>query len=277
VLLVNAGFTAAYGWVLIDERGSSTGGTAWVLALTVAHVLLGGFGFRQRMSSEIAALLVAVGVGLSGVTVALALDGPALVVGWSAEAAILAWVAGRTGERRALLFSGAFLALAALHTLADEAPPDALLDGVPDLGQAVVAVLSVGVAAAIVGLLVERRDLWMPLFATSAIAFLYAASLTIVDVIQGDEVERSQTAQTALSAFWGGVGLVAIVIGLARNVRELRLGGLALLGIGVAKVFAYDLAELDELYRVLSFVAVGLVLLTGAYAYQRVRAAGRRP
>jgi uncharacterized membrane protein len=189
---------------------------------------------------------------------------------------ILAWVAGRTGERRALLFSGAFLALAALHTLAEEAPPEALIDGVPDLGQAVVAVLSVGLAALAVGLLVDRRDLWMLPFAAAAVAFLYAASLAIVDVIQGDEVERSQTAQTALSAFWGGVGLIAIVFGLVRNVRELRLGGLALLGIGVAKVFAYDLAELDQLYRVLSFIAVGLVLLTGAYAYQRVRAAGRR-
>jgi uncharacterized membrane protein len=276
VLLVNAGFTTAYGWVLIDERGSSTGGTTWVLGLTVAHVLLGGFGFRQRMSPEIAALLVAVGVGLSGVTLALALDGPALVVGWSAEAAILAWVAGRTGEPRALVFSGVFLGLAAFHTLAEEAPPEGLLDGVPHLGEAVVAVLSVGVAALIVGLLVDRRDLWMPLFAGAAVAFLYAASLTIVDVIQGDEVARSQTAQTTLSAFWGGVGLIAIVFGLARDIRELRWGGLALLGIGVAKVFAYDLAELDELYRVLSFVAVGLVLLTGAYAYQRVRAAGRR-
>ena len=125
------------------------------------------------------------------------------------------------------------------------------------------------------GLLVERRDLWMLLFAVAAVAFVYAASLGIVDVIQGDSVENSQTAQVALSLFWGVVGLAAIVVGLVRDIRELRLGGLMLLGIGVAKVFAYDLSELDQLYRVLSFIAVGLVLLTGAYAYQRMRAAGR--
>ena len=276
VLLVNAGFAAALGWVLIDERGSSTGGTAWVLGLTVAHIVLGGFGFRQRMSGEIAALLVAVGLGLSGVTLALALDGPALVAGWSAEAAILAWVARRTGEGRALVFSGAFLALAAFHTLSDEARPDALVDGVADLGQALAAVVSVAVAALVVGFLAGRADLRMVLFAVAAVAFLYAASLAIVDVIQGDAVERSQTAQVALSAFWGVVGLATIVAGLVRDVRELRLGGLTLLGIGVAKVFVYDLAELEQLYRVLSFVAVGLLLLAGAYAYQRVRTGGRR-
>ena len=80
-----------------------------------------------------------------------------------------------------------------------------------------------------------------------------------------------------MSTFWGVVGLVAIVAGLVRDVRELRYAGLALLGLGVAKVFAYDLSELDQLYRVLSFIAVGVVLLVGAYAYQRVRAAGRHP
>ncbi len=275
VLLVNAGFSAALGWALIDDLGSSTGATAWVLGLTVAHIVLGGFGFRQRMSSEIAALIVAAGVGLSGVTLALALDGPALVVGWSAEAAILAWVAGRTGEQRALVFSGIFLALAGYLALA-EAPPDTLLDGATDLGDALVGIVCVGIASAIIGLLVDRRDVWMTFFGIAAVAFLYAASLGIVDVIQGGEIERSQTAQVVLSAFWGAVGLVAIVVGLVRDIRQLRYGGLALLGLGVAKLFAYDLGELDQLYRVLSFVAVGLVLLAGAYAYQRVRAVGRR-
>jgi uncharacterized membrane protein len=275
VLLLNAAFTASVGWALIDDRGSADGATRWILAVTVAYILLGAFGFRQRMSGEIAALLVAIGVALSGVTLALALDGPALVVGWSAEAVILTWVAGRTGERRALVFALVFLGLATLHTLSDEAQPHALLDGVDSLGPALAATLSVGVAALLMGLLVDRRDLWMLLFATAGVAFVYAASLCIVDVIQGDQVERSQTAQVVLSAFWAALGLVAIVIGLVRDVRELRYGGLVLLGLGVAKLFLYDLAELNEIYRVLSFVAVGLVLLTGAYAYQRVRSTER--
>ena len=275
VLLLNAAFAAALGGGLIEDRGSLQGVTAWVLALTVAHILLGAFGFRQRMSAEIAGLLVAIGVGLSGITLALALDGPILVVGWSAEAVILAWVAKRTGEARALVFSVAFLMLAAVHTLVDEAPPAALLDGVGDLGQALVATVAVGVAALLAGLLVERRDVSVLLRAAAAVSFVYAASLGIVDLVQGDDVERSQTAQVVLSAFWASVGLVAIVVGLVRDVREIRYGGLVLLGLGVAKLFLYDLSELDQLYRVLSFIAVGLLLLAGAYAYQRVRSVGR--
>jgi uncharacterized membrane protein len=277
VLLVNAGLAAGLGWVLVDDRGASVGATTWVLGVTVAHIVLGGFGFRQRMSGEIAALLVAVGVGLSGVTLTLALDGPALVAGWSAEAVILAWVASRTGERRALVFSFAFLGLATLHTLVDEAPPSSLVDGVADLPVALAAVLCVGVAAFLVYLFVPLTDLQMVLLGVGSVALVYAASLAIVDVLQGDASEPSQTAQVALSTFWGLVGLAAIIVGLVRDVRELRFGGLALLGLGVVKVFAYDLAELEQIYRVLSFIAVGIVMLIGAYAYQRVRAAGREP
>ena len=155
----------------------------------------------------------------------------------------------------------------------DEAPPDALVDGVDDLPRALAAVLCVGISAFVVRHFVERADLRLVLLGVGSVALVYAASLTIVDVLQGDASEPSQTAQVALSTFWGVVGLVAIVVGLVRDVRELRYAGLALLGLGVAKVFAYDLSELDQLYRVLSFIAVGIVLLVGAYAYQRVRAA----
>ncbi|MET0560549.1 MAG: DUF2339 domain-containing protein [Gaiellaceae bacterium] len=274
MLLLNAALATALGWTLVDDRGSSQGATAWVLGVTVSYIVLGSVGFRGRMSTEIAALLVAVGVGLSGVTLALALDGPALVAGWSAEAVILAWVARRTGEQRALVFSFGFLGLAALHTVVDEAPPDSLIDGVADLPVAVAAVLCVGIAALLMSQLVELVDLRLVMLGVGSVAILYAVSLTIVDLLQGDAAEPSQSAQVALSMFWGVVALVAIVVGLVGDVRELRFGGLALLGLSVAKVFAYDLAELDSLYRVLSFIAVGIVLLVGAYAYQRVRTAG---
>ena len=53
--------------------------------------------------------------------------------------------------------------------------------------------------------------------------------------------------------------------------RLLRLGGLALLLLAAAKVFAYDLSELESIYRALSFIALGLLLLGGAFAYQRIR------
>ena len=52
------------------------------------------------------------------------------------------------------------------------------------------------------------------------------------------------------------------------------LAGFGLLTVAVVKVFAYDMAALQAEYRVLSFVVLGLLLLAGAYAYQRMRRGG---
>jgi uncharacterized membrane protein len=74
-----------------------------------------------------------------------------------------------------------------------------------------------------------------------------------------------------LSLLWSGVGLAAVAVGLVRDIRALRYGGLALLVTAVVKVFAYDLAALTSLARVASLLVVGLLLIAGAYFYQRLR------
>ncbi len=65
-----------------------------------------------------------------------------------------------------------------------------------------------------------------------------------------------------------------VVAGLVRDVRGLRLGALALLAVTAGKVFLYDLSSLTSMYRVASFIALGLLLLCGAFAWQRLRPGG---
>ena len=85
------------------------------------------------------------------------------------------------------------------------------------------------------------------------------------------ELDVRQQGQALLSALWALAGVVALVAGLVRDRRALRLGALALLGVTAAKVFAFDLASLTSLYRVGSCIALGLLLLAGAFAWQRIR------
>jgi uncharacterized membrane protein len=56
-----------------------------------------------------------------------------------------------------------------------------------------------------------------------------------------------------------------------RDDAVLRRGALALLAVTVVKVFGFDLASLTSLYRAGSFVALGLLLLAGGFAWQRLR------
>ena len=271
LLLADAVLISAAGYLVLRAQHHENAGTAWVIGLALAYVGLGAGGFFGRMSNEIGALLAAVGIGLSAIGLALALNGPALVVGWSVEAVVLAWVAKRTRERRAEFGVGLFLVLAVGHVLVFEAPPSSLLVGVDSLAAAAVGIAVVGLAALVLSLLLP--DEWaFALQTLAAVALVYLPSVAIVDTwTTGDISNPGQTPQLLLSALWGATGLCAVVVGLVRDERRLRLAGLTLLAIAVAKVFLFDLAKLESIYRVLSFVALGLLLLSGAFAYQRLR------
>ncbi len=276
LLLSDAVLVAAGGYLILTDRGNDVGATAWVIVLAVAHIGLGAFGFRGRMSNEIGAGLIAVGLGLSAIGLGLALNGPALVVGWCVEAVVLAWVAGRTKSGRAEIGVALFLGLAIGHVLLFEAPPDALLVGVDSLAKALIGIGMVGGASIAVSRLIdpEPEERRLVLEGVALAAAVYLPSVVIVDTwTTGDASDPGQTPQLLLSAFWSLTGLAAIVYGLVRAQRAARLAGLALLGLAVAKVFIFDLSQLDSIYRVLSFLALGLLLLAGAFAYQRLQVA----
>ncbi|MSR59599.1 MAG: DUF2339 domain-containing protein [Planctomycetaceae bacterium] len=59
--------------------------------------------------------------------------------------------------------------------------------------------------------------------------------------------------------------------GISRNVRTLRYLGLALFAIVTWKVFAVELSELGEIYRIVAFVVLGILVLTGSFIYLRYR------
>ncbi|HVD41888.1 MAG TPA: DUF2339 domain-containing protein [Solirubrobacterales bacterium] len=155
-----------------------------------------------------------------------------------------------------------------------EAPPIAIAEGVEDLGSALVAIACCAGAAFacwFYGREIEPKTATVVGY-LSAAGFVYLGSVAIIDVI-GDNAsgEAREIGQSWLSAFWTATGLGAVVWGMVRRSPQARLGGLALLAVAIVKVWTYDLSELEELARALSFVILGLLLLAGAFAYQRFK------
>jgi uncharacterized membrane protein len=135
-----------------------------------------------------------------------------------------------------------------------------------------VAIGSVGlVLLALGGIAAAYREVRDPLAWAATALVVYLASGLVVDLAGASEGHSTQTSQLALSGFWGALGFAAILAGLVRRKRELRLAGLGVLALAVGKVFLVDLAHLESIWRVGSFLAIGLLLLAGAFAYQRAR------
>ncbi len=283
VLLANVALIAVTGYFALQQAGHPDAAGAWLLGLAAGHILLGALVFRQAIVDEVGSLLVAVGLGLSAFGFADALDGPVLVVGWAIQAGVLAYMATRASREPGLVASNAELLLAAAgaslglalgHALLFEAPPEALVAGVADLGEAVVG-LGACAAAALYGRFalgkIEPR-VGLVCGAAAAVVFLYLGSVTIVDVAGVTSFGSTrQMGQALLSAFWALTGLGAVVYGLLRDIQRFRIAGLALLALAIAKVCTYDLAALEQLPRVLSLIVLGLLLLVGAFAYQQIR------
>jgi uncharacterized membrane protein len=80
------------------------------------------------------------------------------------------------------------------------------------------------------------------------------------------------------SATWLLFGAVLLVIGIVRRLDVLRYASALVLTVTAAKVFVIDTSGLPDLWRVVSFLGLGMVLLGLGYLYsryfRRIRTAG---
>jgi len=209
------------------------------------------------------------------------------VAGWSALGLGCVAASRRLpGGRTALAWSAVVLiGCGALVTLAYVAPPSRLVVdpstvvlGWPLLSDATVALGSLAIAIALGGRLYGEPRFVAPTMATAGALVVYLLSVAVVDRFQAQVGSQpldalQKEAQVALSVLWSGLGAIAFAVGIASHRSRVRLFGLVLLGIATTKVFLVDLAFLDVAYRVLSLVALGIVLLVSAAIFSRTQRA----
>jgi len=77
-------------------------------------------------------------------------------------------------------------------------------------------------------------------------------------------------AQMSLSVVWGVYATAVLVIGFWRRVRSLRLSALGLFGLTALKLVIIDMAKVEEVYRIVSFLVLGILMIGASYLYHRV-------
>jgi hypothetical protein len=257
-----------------------TGREQGLALLAVAALFAGLSALLFRLSSrDFSTLYWIAALGLAAVADTELLSGTFSVLGWAALGVAVAVLAQRVGEPRLYFGGAALLTLAVGRAVIVQAPPSHLFHAQahPAYGAASVFIAAAGVALAawivgdkLDGLGSRRTTPWW----TAGALVVYGLSLVILELFT--RVSRAgldtefQRGHTAVSAFWGALGLTLLYAGLKRGSRSIRVAGLAFFAVSLAKIFLYDLPALSAVTRALSFLAVGVVLLLGGFFYQRL-------
>jgi uncharacterized membrane protein len=229
------------------------------------------FGRRRDYALHFTALAFT----LLSIAIALQFDGPAVTVGWAAEGAVI--VALGLHERRDWLRLGGIVlsAIAVSRTLE-------LLFDVAPINQAVLLNPRALSAAFVMGLAyvlawLHHRDADAPDRTVGIAAALIVAQVLGLALLtseinaywRGHQDHFAQ--ELMISVTWALYSTVLIVVGLKRRYAPIRYFAMMAFAVTTAKVFFVDLAELERIYRVMSVIALGILLLFTSWLYQRTR------
>ena len=292
LILLNAIAYLAISFLLLFDAYRPWMG-AFTLSLAIFYGLI-GYGIKRSYPDKGLLGGASMGIGLALLTIAVPVqfEGAWVTTIWTVEASLLVRISYLRANPRLRFAAGAIFALVAFKLVfLDFANADwrEIYFGT-DLSYHPVANWHfLAFAAAVAGLyrsayLVRNRRAQHPhptdkrflrtlLVAANALT-LFALSAEIVDAFDReyfavDPEIAGQVMSLSLSGLWASYAAVLIVLGIVLRTYWLRVSGLALLAVPVAKLFLYDAFELAQAYRVAAFIGLGVLLIAGGFLYQR--------
>jgi uncharacterized membrane protein len=219
---------------------------------------------------------------LTAIAVAVGFDGRWVVAMWAAEAGVLVWAGVRLD---AVWFRAAGVVLfgmAAGVWLVWR--PDLRIPQIPLLNaHALAAAFTVAMLYA--GAWTMRGpgsgDEWT--WRVQRTILLLGASLLTVALVSFEitaywrarpesAVDAVLSSQLMLSAWWAAYAALLIAMGMRYAYVPIRYFAIGLFAVTLLKVFTLDVWQLEGVYRVIGFLAVGIILLVASFLYQRARA-----
>lgn len=85
-----------------------------------------------------------------------------------------------------------------------------------------------------------------------------------------DPILARRVATFSVTVVWVALAAGSLVVGFHRRRRPLRWFALGLFALTAAKLLLVDMNGVQQLYRILAFLLVGVVLIAASYAYHRL-------
>ncbi|WP_291287698.1 DUF2339 domain-containing protein, partial [Flavobacterium sp.] len=77
--------------------------------------------------------------------------------------------------------------------------------------------------------------------------------------------------KTGFPILWGILAFVFLIIGIKKQQKSLRIIALSLLGLTILKLFAYDISNISETGKIISFILLGILILIISFVYQKIK------
>jgi uncharacterized membrane protein len=139
------------------------------------------------------------------------------------------------------------------------------------LAYAAPAVLALLLSYAVAG---RRRAGYANTIAAAALVLaLTYVTFEIRRLYHGPVLSRGETSgleQYTYSIAWLAFGVALLGIGIVFNSQRARLASAAVIALTILKAFSIDVWTLTGVYRALSFMCLGVVLIAIAWLYQRI-------
>jgi uncharacterized membrane protein len=97
----------------------------------------------------------------------------------------------------------------------------------------------------------------------------YFAARAAAAKIAEDAEHLRWLGQMALSVLWAAYAAALAATGFVRRSASLRWTSLALFALTIVKAMLIDIARLEQLYRIIVFFVLGVLLLLVAWGYHK--------
>lgn len=82
---------------------------------------------------------------------------------------------------------------------------------------------------------------------------------------------RYKIIKTGLPVLWGILAFVLLLLGIKKQVKQLRIIALTLLGLTIVKLFVYDISNVSETGKIIAFILLGVLILIISFVYQKIK------
>jgi uncharacterized membrane protein len=264
----------------------------YAVLMAVVYIGLGSIAY-QRARKDTYLFLVFLGMALTCLTLAIPIQLKQnwITIGWAVEAVILTWAGLQLSDRKTRLAALLIASLVTIRLVSYDS------EFFPRIGEDFTFLLNkrsftfaVGILAifAMAYLYAQHRAKVAGLESVLIAALTLTANFLLIFFLTTEmaryfelehyrekkyELQRAINSQKQLSIsfLWAFYSIVLVTVGIVRKYQPIRLLAIILFGLTILKVFFLDLSELEKVYRIISFIGLGVILLVVSFMYQKYR------